>query len=68
MADSVGIAIALVVEKLAKGDGRRETEEAREAEELCCLGGSGSSWRKMAFPPEEKSRTNPDLCIYTGPK
>ena len=63
MADSVGIAIALVVEKLAKGDGRRETEEAREAEELCRLGGSGSSWMMMAFPPEEKSSTNP-ICVF----
>jgi len=32
MADSVRIAIALVVEKWAKGDGRRETEEARDVE------------------------------------
>ena len=63
MADSVGIAIALVVEKLAKGDGRRETEEAREAEELCRLGGSGSSWRKMAFPPEEKSGQI-RICVF----
>ena len=68
MADSVGIAIALAVENLANGDGRRETEEAREAEEFCRLEGSGSSWRKMAVPPEEKSWTNPDLCICTGPK
>ena len=63
MADSVGIAIALVVEKLAKGDGRRETEAAREAEESCRLGGSGSSWRKMAFPP----RKNPGqirICVF----
>ena len=28
---------------MTKGDGRRETEEAREAEELCRLEGSGSS-------------------------
>ena len=31
-------ATALAVEKLAKGDSRREMEEARAAEELCCLG------------------------------
>ena len=61
-------ATALAVEKLTEGDGRRETEEAREVEELCRLGGSGSSWRKMAFPPEEKSWTNPDLCICTHHK
>ena len=64
----VGIANVLAVEQWIKEDGRRETEKAREAEELCQLGGSGSSWRKMAFPPEEKSWTNPDLCICTGPK
>ena len=48
-------ATALAVEKLAKGDSRRETEEARAAEELCCLGGNGSSWRKTTFPPDDKS-------------
>ena len=62
-------ATALAVEKLTtEGDGRRETDAAREAEELCCLRGSGPSWREMAFPPEEKSWTNPDLCICTHHK
>ena len=46
--------------QLHEGDGRRETEEAREAEEFCRLEGSGSSWRKMAFPPEE----NPGQILF----
>ena len=38
MADRVRAATALAVEKLTKGNGRSEMEEAREAEELCYLG------------------------------
>jgi hypothetical protein len=49
------VATALAVERSDKGDGWRETEEARAAEELCCLGGNGSSWRKTTFPPDDKS-------------
>jgi len=45
---------------LTKGDGRRETEEAREAEELCRLEGSGSSEEEGP----SRQRKNPGQIVF----
>lgn len=45
--------------QLHEGDGRRETEEAREAEELCRLEGSGSSEEGPS-----RQRKNPGQIVF----
>ena len=48
---------------MTKGDGRRETEEAREAEELCRLEGSVDPRRRKGLPARGKILDKSYLCI-----
>ena len=53
--------------QLHEGDGRRETEEAREAEELCVVSREVDPRRK-GLPARGKILDKSYLCICTGDK